>query len=209
MRILLILLCLLPLSSQASVNVVTSIQPLYLVTKSIMQGVAEPKLLIKSTASVHDFAFKPSQMRLLKETDLVIWIDRNFESGFQKLPDIISRDTVGLELLRSLDLKQQEGHIWYSPVLLLQIIDRIQSTLGRIDPENAGSYKRNSAELSELIEAWGKNTRTQLTPVKPRYLLDHDFFSHFEKHMEVKSIAALHDANEQSPSIRELQRIED
>ncbi len=99
MRYLIVFLCLLPLSSQASINVVTSIEPLYLITKSIMRGVAEPELLIKPSASVHDFAFKPSQMRLLKKADLVILIDRNFESGFQKLPAIISRDTEIIELL--------------------------------------------------------------------------------------------------------------
>ena len=209
MRNLIILLCLLPLSSQASINVLTSIQPLYLITKSIMRDVGEPELLIKPTASVHDFALKPSQMRQLKQADLVIWIDRNFESGFQRLPEIISRDAEVIELLRTLGLKQQEGHIWYSPVLLLQTVDQIQSTLGRIDPQNAKEYRRNSAQLSELIETWGENTRRQLMTSKPGYLLDHDFFSHFEKYMGVKAIAVLHDANEQPPAIRELQRIED
>jgi len=208
MRHLIVLLCLIPLSSQASINVVTSIQPLYLITKSIMQGVAEPELLIKSTASVHDFAFKPSQMRQLQKADLVIWIDRNFESGFQKLPEIISRDTATIELLRVPGLKQQEGHIWYSPTLILLTVEQIQSTLGRIDPQNATVYRRNSTQLSDLVDSWGKKTYKQLMSNKPGYLLDHDFFSHFEKYMNVNSVAVLYDTNEQPPSIRELQRIE-
>jgi len=208
MRHLIVLLCLLPLSSQSSINVVTSIQPLYLITISIMQGVAEPELLIKSTASVHDFAFKPSQMRQLKKADLVIWIDRNFESGFQKLPGIISGGTETIELLRIPGLQQQEGHIWYSPTLILQTVEQIQSTLGRIDPQNAMAYQRNSAQLSQLVDIWGKDTYKQLMESKPSYLLDHNFFSHFETYMDVKSVAVLHDANEQPPSIRELQHIE-
>ena len=174
-----------------------------------MRGVGEPEQLIKSTSSVHDFAFKPSQMRQLKQADLVIWIDRNFESGFQRLPEIISRDAEVIELLRTLGLKQQEGHIWYSPVLLLQTVDKIQSTLGRIDSQNAKKYRSNSAQLSQLIDIWGENIRRQLMTSKPSYLLDHDFFSHFEKYVSVKAIAVLHDANERPPSIRELQRIED
>lgn len=209
MRHLIVFLCLLPLSSQASINVVTSIEPLYLITKSIMRGVAEPELLIKPSASVHDFAFKPSQMRLLKKADLMILIDRNFESGFQKLPAIISRDTEIIELLRIPGLEQQEGHIWYSPTLILQTVEQIQSTLGRIDLQNAGVYRRNSAQISQLVDTWGKNTYKQLVTSKPIYLLDHDFFSHFEKYMNVKSAAVLHDTNEQPPSIRELRRIED
>jgi zinc transport system substrate-binding protein len=208
MRNLVFLVCLLPFASQAEIKVVTSIQPLYLITKSIMQGVGAPELLIKPTTSVHDFAFRPSQMRLLKQADLVIWIDRNFESGFQQLPDIIGKDTAALELHRALDLKQKDAHIWYSPTLLLKIVDRIQQALGRIDPQNVARYSSNSKRLSQLIETWSQTTRKQLMASKPTYLLDHNFFSHFESDMDIEAIAVLHDSNEQPPSIRELRRIE-
>ena len=206
MRYLIIFFCLLSFSSQASIKVVTSIEPLYLITKSIMQDIAEPGLLIK--ASVHDFAFKPSQMRLLKQADLVIWIDRNFENGFGDLPGIINSDTEAIELRRALGLKQQDGHIWYSPTLLLQIVEQVRSALGRVDSQNVAHYSSNAAQLSQLIESWGQSTRKQLKEKKPTYLLDHDFFSHFENDTGVKAIAVLHDSNEQPPAIRELQRIE-
>jgi len=208
MRNLIFLFCLLPFASQADINVVTSIQPLYLITKSIMQGVAEPELLIKPAASVHDYAFKPSQMRLLKQANLVIWIDRNFENGFQQLHEIIGGDAVTVELRRALSLSQQDGHIWYSSTILLQIVEQIQQTLGEVDSQHAKRYTDNSKQLSQLIETWGRTTRKQLITGKPTYLLDHDFFSHFETDMGVKAIAALHDSNEQPPSIRELRRIE-
>ena len=208
MRNLIILLCLLPLTSQANINVVTSIQPLHLITKSIMQGIGAPELLIKPGTSVHDFAFKPSQMRLIKQADLIIFIDRQFENGFQQLPDIIGEDTEALELLRGLGLKLKDGHIWYSPSLLLQIVHQIQDALGRVDPKNVAGYSGNAKRLSQSIEIWGHSIRQQLMTVKPTYLLDHDFFSHFESDTNIKAIAVLHDLNEQPPSIRELRRIE-
>jgi ABC-type Zn uptake system ZnuABC Zn-binding protein ZnuA len=92
---------------------------------------------------------------------------------------------------------------------LLQIVDHIQSTLARIDPQHASNYRQNAKQLSRLIEYWDATTRRQLAGAKPRYLLDHDFLGHFEADMGIQAIASLHDANEQPPSIRELRLIED
>ncbi|MCZ6667354.1 MAG: metal ABC transporter substrate-binding protein [Gammaproteobacteria bacterium] len=208
MRLFICLLGLLSCPGTASPRVLTSIQPLFQITSSIMQGVAKPRLLVGSNASTHHFAFKPSHLRALDEADLVIWIDRYFESGFQKLPEILPSHTEGLELLRELGLEAQDGHIWYSPILLLRIIDHIQSTLSRIDPRHKSNYRQNANQLSRLIENWDTATRGQLASFKPRYLLDHDFLRHFERDMGIEAIATLHDANQQSPGIRELKLIE-
>ena len=209
MRLFFCLLCLLSFSVTAGPRVLTSIQPLFQITSSIMQGVGKPQLLISSRASTHHFAFKPSHLRQLENADLVIWIDRYFESGFQKLLDMLPKHSEGLELLRVLGLEGEDGHIWYAPGLLLQVVDHIQSTLARIDPQHATNYRQNAKQLSRLIENWDAATRRQLVGAKPRYLLDHDFLGHFEAEMGIQAIATLHDANEQSPGIRELQLIED
>jgi len=209
MRLLFCLLCLLSFSVTAAPRVLTSIQPLFQITSSIMQGVGKPRLLISNKASTHHFAFKPSHLRSLENADLVIWIDRYFESGFQKLPDMLPKHTKGLELLRALGLEGEDGHIWYAPRLLLQIVDHIQSTLEQIDSQHASNYRQNAKKLSRLIENWDAATRRQLASAKPRYLLDHDFLGHFEGDMGIQAIVTLHDANEQPPGIRELKLIED
>ncbi len=209
MRNLIILLSLLPLVGQAQVSVVTSIQPLYQLTKTIMQGVGEPELLIKRRASAHHFAFKPSHFRLLQNADLVIWIDRHFESGFQQVPQILREGVVQVELLRTLGLQQQDGHIWYSPALLKRIAQEIQQALNQVDPQHSAIYARNTLELTEMLSSWGLESEAQIKTAKPRYLLDHDFLSHFENDMGIEAIAVLHDAHDQPAGIRTLQRIED
>lgn len=207
-RYLILLLSLVPLTSPAEVSVVTSIEPLYQLTKTIMLGTGEPALLIKRRAAAHSFAFKPSHFRLLQDADLVIWIDRNFESGFQQIPQILSKGAVQLELLRALDLQQQDGHIWYSPVLLTRIAQKIQQALSRVDPDHTQTYARNTRELTGLLSSWRLESVTQIKAAKPRYLLDHDFLRHFENDMGIKSFAVLHDAYERPASIRALQLVE-
>jgi zinc transport system substrate-binding protein len=195
-------------SVTASPRVVTSITPLFQVTRSIMQGVAEPTLLIGVNASTHHFTFKPSHRQAIDNADLVIWIDRNFESGFQKLPEILPKNSTGLELLRAMNLERENGHIWYSPTLLLRIIEQIKLALIHIDVGNATLYRKNALQLTQLIETWASSTRSQLAESRPKYLLDHDFLVHFEADMGIKSIASVYDSNEQAPGIHELKRIE-
>jgi len=173
-----------------------------------MQGVGEPFLLIGTKSSTHHFSLKPSHLRKLEKADLVIWIDRYFESGFQKLPEILSEDTQALELLRVLGLEQENGHIWYSPKLLLQIVGQIESSLTKIDPAHVDIYRSNTRQLVKAITTWDTAIRKQLAGTSPEYLLDHDFLIHFERDMSISAIAALLDANEQPPGIRELKRIE-
>ena len=207
-RNLIILISLLPLASQAGVSVVASIEPLFRLTSTIMQGAGRPDLLIKRTTSAHHFTFKPSHFRLLQNADLVIWIDRRFESGFQHLPKILPAGVTKLELLRALGLQQQDGHIWYSPVLLIRITQQIRDALIRVDPQNSETYLRNAGELTRALGSWLGKSEAEINAANPRYILDHDFLSHFENDMGIEPIAILHDTKGQTTSIRSLQNLE-
>ncbi len=205
---LFILLCLLPTVTLAEISVVTSVRPLYQITAAIMQGVGTPELLIKDQHSTHHFAFKPSHFRLLQQADLVIWIDRYFESGFQRLPEILPEETRQLELLPATGLSRKDGHIWYSPTLLVKISDYIAHVLGELDGQNRLIYDQNRQELQKQVELWRQATESLLAGHKPRYLLDHDFLQHFEAEFDIKPVAIIHNNLDQHGGIKALRRIE-
>ncbi|MEZ5652385.1 MAG: zinc ABC transporter substrate-binding protein [Burkholderiaceae bacterium] len=60
--------------------VVASIKPLHAIVAAVMKGIAEPALLLDGAFSPHAFALKPSQMRLLQEADLVVWVGPGLEA---------------------------------------------------------------------------------------------------------------------------------
>jgi zinc transport system substrate-binding protein len=208
MRCLLLLLCLLPNLVQAEISVVTSVRPLYQITAAIMQDVGMPKLLVKSQHSAHHFAFKPSHFRLLQQADLVIWIDRHFEAGFQRLPEVLPKKTRQLELLPALRLDRKDGHIWYSPKLLKEMSSQIARVLGELDAENRHIYDKNKQALQQQINLWQQTIEDLLGRRKPRYLLDHDFLQHFEADFGLKAVAVIHDNHDQHGGIKALQLIE-
>ncbi len=92
-------LALLPLHAFAEAPVVvTSIKPVYDLTRTIMAGVGEPSLLMSKGESPHHAAMRPSRMRSLAQADLVILIGDNMEPWLEKGLDAVNANTDRLEL---------------------------------------------------------------------------------------------------------------
>jgi zinc transport system substrate-binding protein len=208
MRWCFLLLCLQSTVLAAAPRVVTSITPVYEITAAIMAGVAEPGLIIDSDASAHHFAFKPSHMRLLQQADLVIWIDRHFEAGFSRVPEILSSSTQQLELMPALGLEGSDGHIWYSPQLLLGSIALISDALTLVDSEHQNLYQANAAILMQEIAVWRNETLQRWQNQQPRFITDHNFIGYFEQDIGIKAIATVHDQHHDHGGLKDLSRLD-
>src|SRR5699024_2027701 len=66
--------------SWAQAYVVTSINPLAFISAALTDGVTETKVLLPEGASPHNYALKPSALKLLTGAELVIWVGPDMES---------------------------------------------------------------------------------------------------------------------------------
>ena len=208
MRYIILLLCLQSAALSAAPSVVTSIAPLQELTASIMKGIAEPDVIIEDPVATHHFAFKPSHMRRLQQADLVIWIGRQFEAGFNRLPEVLPRSAQPLELMPELGINGGDGHIWYSPKHLLRSIDIIADALMELDPEHRAQYRLNANELADAIASWHRDTQAKWRNKYPRFIVDHAFTNHFEADMGLRAIATIHDQHDSHRGFKDLERIE-
>ena len=208
-RVLFLLLCLQPALVMAAPRVVTSIAPLQEITAALMSGVAEPRLIIDQQASAHHFAFKPSHMRQLQQAELVIWISRHFESGFNRVPEILPAATRQLELLPALGLEDDDGHFWYSPTLLQQSITIITETLAELDPANRARYDENANTLRAEVAAWRQGMQQRWSNSQFRLLTDHVFLAHFNRDLTMFEITHIHDEHAAHGGLKDLDRLED
>ena len=208
MRLLLLLFCLQTTALMAAPRVVTSITPLQEVTAALMAGIAIPETIIPQQASVHHFALRPSHMRQLQQADLVIWIDRRFEAGFQRIAQTLPERNLQLELLPALGIESDDGHIWYSATRLQQVIELVRARLVQIDPDNESSYRVNAERLSAAVAEWRAETRALLQNRQPRFITDHAFSSHLQADLDVAPIANIHDRHDAHGGLRELGQIE-
>ncbi|MCC0091342.1 zinc ABC transporter substrate-binding protein ZnuA [Aeromonas veronii] len=68
-----------------AVEVLTTIKPLGFIAAAITEGVSEPEVLLPTGASPHDFSLRPSDVRSIREADLVVWVGPELE-GFMSKP---------------------------------------------------------------------------------------------------------------------------
>jgi zinc transport system substrate-binding protein len=108
------------LSAAASPQVVVSIKPVHSLVAMVMQGSAEPRLLITSGASPHTYSLKPSDAQNLQQADLIFWVGEGLETflvrPLKALPRnarvIALAEAPGLTLLpyRNSGLWETHGH---------------------------------------------------------------------------------------------------
>jgi len=71
-------------AAEASPRVVVTIKPIHSLAAAILEGIAEPKLLLNGAASPHSYALKPSDARAVNEADAVIFVSKNLEGFLTK-----------------------------------------------------------------------------------------------------------------------------
>lgn len=68
----------------AAPKVAVSIVPIHSLVAGVMDGVAEPTLLIPVGSSPHNYALKPSDARTLQSADLIVWVGKGLETFLEK-----------------------------------------------------------------------------------------------------------------------------
>ncbi|MDB4037834.1 zinc ABC transporter substrate-binding protein [Candidatus Thioglobus sp.] len=194
--------------AQSTPSVVVSIKPIHSIVTSLMSGIAEPQLLLKSSNSAHTFHLKPSQVQMLADADLVIIISGDFESGLRKaiknidddsLFQIISLNNLSIHNSRSEILKSKEHddtderedniydlHLWLDINNMKLIAKHINKLLIKIDPVNEDKYNNNFLELMLDLEELKIVLEQQMTPfLSSQFAVFSDTMQYFEKSMNL------------------------
>lgn len=201
--------------AQAAPRVVASIQPLQSLAAMLLDGLAEPELLLDASQSPHGFSLTPSQMRKLKAADLIIWIGPELErplarvlEGKNKPRQLLLMQEPSLVLLSGHEHDHEEAghdqhehqhedgdhdpHLWLSPENGRRILARLADVLTELDPVNAAHYQAKAAEGRAQLEALDAELKAQLAQVQDRaYMVYHHAYGYFEQHYGLKSLGAI------------------
>ena len=103
----------------AEMRVLTSIKPLQLIAAAVQDGLGTPEVLLPPGASPHHYALRPSDVRNLREADLLYWVGADLESFLPRVlagrskPSVAVQDLSGMHLRHfgdSHDAHEEEGH---------------------------------------------------------------------------------------------------
>jgi zinc transport system substrate-binding protein len=203
----------------AQPRVVSTILPIHSLTASIMNGVAEPELLIPAWSSPHDWNLRPSQRRNLQQADLIIWTSESLESFMPHLLKGIPESVHDLELvsLPDLDLIQDEHphhgqeehsidpHLWLDPQQASLIATSISNTLSQIDPTNARHYQANLDTLRKRLAQLDTEIEQATSSLKGvPFIVYHDAYGYFIRRYDLNQAGEVTLIAHQQPGARHL-----
>jgi len=213
-RLLLSFILLLTIKSvgaESTLDVVVSIKPIHSITTMLMDGIATPKLLLNSSDSAHTFHLKPSQIRMLSKSDLVITISEDFETGLRKALKNVTKDSHfkvsslnqlnilksrGEEIYKVDEEEEEEGnhadhtndlHLWLDVDNMQLISQHISNLLIELDPANEIKYSKNFNKVNSELNKLKIELQHQLEPfLSTRFVIFADTLQYFENSLNLK-----------------------
>ena len=167
--------------------VVATIYPLHSIAAAIMDGLNPPELLIDANVSPHHFSLKPSQVKKLQSSDLILWVGPDIEFPLTKVvKDLPSKRY--LTLAEHIPYINNDPHIWLGPENAKLISDLLVDRLINIDPSNKIIYEQNSKIFKDKLDTLVIDIENKLSTLNNvPYLVMHNAFRYFERRFNLNN----------------------
>ena len=223
----LLLILTMPLQAQASAeafSVAVTVKPVHSLVAGVMQGVAEPALVMGTSASPHHYTLRPSERRALANASLIFWVGPELESFMPRILGSLDASSKNVALIEAKGLlrlpartvhhhavanSQIDPHIWLSPQNAQAMVDAIADELSRLDAAHAHIYADNSKRLHQRIRESDGQIRRQLAGKTSAFLSYHDAYQYFEQAYGLNNAGFVSSGDEISPSAKYVHELRD
>jgi zinc transport system substrate-binding protein len=213
------------LPTHADVKVAVTVKPVHSLVSGIMNGIGEPALIMAGNASPHHYSLRPSERRILTNSDLIFWVGPELESFMPRILRVLDRSVSSVALIESPGLQQLpartshhhskahsriDPHIWLSSGNAHVMIDEIANRLIALDPSHTDAYEANRKRLHQRISETDEQIRHKLAGKTAAYLSYHDAYQYFELAYGLNNAGFVSSGDEISPSakyVHELREI--
>ncbi|EOD79043.1 Zinc ABC transporter, periplasmic-binding protein ZnuA [Grimontia indica] len=213
-----------PAVASAQPNLVTTIKPLGLIANDIAGSHANVEVLLPDSASPHDYALKPSDLKKISSADAVFWVGPELELFLEKLLSDAD-NAVRLTSYPGMPVRYFEegshghddhdhhdhshdgidGHIWLGPDQSIVIAQAVKDKLSKIDPENAKAYEDNYTAFKAELEQVKLELQTRLSAFNNKgYFLFHDAYGYFEDAFKLSPLGHLTINPDRKPGAKTL-----
>ena len=219
-----VILCLCTLlGAQAqAMTVLSSVKPIDLIVQELTNGVSDSSYLVPKSASPHDYALRPSDVKKVKSADMIIWYGNDLEPFLSKiLAD--QKNVITISEFKLVDFyhfdhhendshAEEEGHqhntdphFWLGPKETLGVAKEITAQLIKKDPLNKEQYQSNLAVFESKLAQAVAAISNQLKPVQDKgYFVFHDAYGYFERYFGMNNLGHFTVSPDRKPGAKTL-----
>ncbi len=190
-------------SLQAKLQIVTTINPYFIITSQITDTLAEVENLLPSYASPHTYSPLPSDILKLVKADLIIINGMHLEEGIlRKMQDINEKVIILSDSLGYLD---ENPHIWLLPENGIRIGEIIKNALIRNDSINKELYEKNYLNMKKYINDVDSVIKLDIKKYGTFSVIAfHNSFNYFLEHYNIELAGLIEKIPGREPSPKDL-----
>jgi zinc transport system substrate-binding protein len=207
------------ISKKDMLNVTASFYPLYYFATQIAGDKGEVINITPAGAEPHDYELTAQDIARIESSDLLILNGGNLEAWGDKIKGevtaqhtiivIAAKDLVNKQLLKE-GMTIQDPHVWLSPPLAIQEVQKIVQGFIQADPANTSFYRSNAQSLQDKLEALDKEYRERLRScVSHDFVTSHAAFGYLADQYHLNQIAIAGVSPDEEPSTKRLAEISD
>lgn len=200
-------------------QVLTSIKPIQLIAIEIMKNTSSPEVILASNTSPHDYALRPSDVKRIRNADVIIWFGKDLEPFLSKVVEGQS-NVLTLSKIEGLELREYQGdhhdhdghdhgshdpHFWLGYKPTMQVANAIADKLASVDAANAQVYADNLKVFEDKLASQQQAIEKQLTPIKQDgYFVFHDAYGYFEQDFGLNQLGFFTVSPDRKPGAKTL-----
>ena len=185
-----------------SLKILATNYPAYDFARAVTQGngKVEVEMLVAPGMEVHDFEPTPQEMIEIRKSNVFIYGGGESEGWAEEILEGAGE----VKVLSLMDLagaeRNEDEHVWTSPVMVMKIVEQLGRELGELDPENAEQYRENVKRYKGELERVDKEMREVVGRAKRKELVVGDRFPlrYFVNEYGLKYVAAFTGCSEQT-----------
>lgn len=216
------------------IQVVTSIFPVYEITKEIAGEQAEVSLMVGENEDAHHYEPSAQAVAAVNEADVFIYSSDIMEFWVERLLDVVENDDLkivklsnGLELEVAEDNEHQnheqednhahdhnhdhgglDPHFWLDPLTISNQLSLITEALVQVDAEGEKPYRENEETFQQSLTELDEAYREAFTEAENRdFVVQHEAFGHLANRYALNQMAVGGLTTEVEPNPKQLAEV--
>jgi len=213
--------------SAMATTVTVSIPPLAGIVAPLLGDGDRLNVLLKPGVSPHGFQLRPSHLRTLQNSDLVLFVGGGMDAWIEKPVQSMKKNAIEMMALLALTrLPVREGglwqkeahhnhahnetdnHIWLSPSNVVLMVKAVSQRLQILLPNQVQVIQQREQRWLATLAATDAQVNQILMPIKKQpFLVLHDAFQYFEHYYQLKGAGAIRLNPELPPSLKRIHQL--